>query len=72
MKSPVVVTLIVMGALLVLTPLLFGYLREVQLAQLIALPGTSVNLERGISETYSWLCMFIGIALIVTGGVRCK
>lgn len=72
MKSPVAVTLIITGALLVLTPLLFGYLREVQLARLITSPCTSVNLERGISETYSWICMFIGIALVVVGVVRSK
>jgi short subunit fatty acids transporter len=70
MKESVTITLILVGAALILAPLVSAQLYEARLAQLIATPNTSAILHRGIGEFYSWGCMLIGAAVIWTAVKR--
>ncbi len=65
MKSPVAVTLIIMGALLVMLPALSDFLYQQNIVTVMAKSGvTSVSLAGQMSETYRLGCWFTGTAMV--------
>jgi hypothetical protein len=65
MKTPIAVTLIVMGALLIMTPPLSDYLTQRNLVAILSRPGiTSANLEGKMDDLYHFGCWLIGGAMI--------
>jgi hypothetical protein len=65
MKTPVAVTLIIMGALLVMTPALSDWLYQRNLVALLSRPGiTSVNLDGKMGDLYHIACWLTGSAMI--------
>lgn len=76
MKTPIAVTLIIMGALLVMLPAFSDYLYQRNIVALMSNPGiTSVNLDGKMGDLYRIGCWFTGslmagIAILcsLTGG----
>jgi hypothetical protein len=72
MKTPIAVALIVMGALLVMTPALADFLYQRNVVALMSKPGvTSVTLAGQMSELYRFGCWFsgsgmVGVALLLS------
>jgi len=65
MKSSVAIVLIIMGALVIITPPVSNYLHGREVAKLLAQEGPkSVSLEGGVSETYSFGCWAAGLLMI--------
>jgi hypothetical protein len=70
MKTPVAITLIIMGSLLVMTPAVSDYFFQRSLVELMSKPGiTSVNLDGKMTDLYRIGCwaagaMMVGIAVL--------
>jgi hypothetical protein len=65
MKTPVAVTLIIVGALLVMTPVLADFLYQRNVVALMAKSDlTSVILSGQMSELYRFGCWFTGSAMV--------
>jgi len=65
MKTPVAVTLIIMGGLLVMTPALSDYLYQRSLVALMSQPGiTSVNLDGKMGDLYRIGCWLTGSVMV--------
>ena len=65
MKTPIAVTLIIMGALLVMTPALADFLYQRNVVALMAKSGvTSVTLAGQMSELYRFGCWLTGSAMV--------
>jgi hypothetical protein len=72
MKTPIAVTLIIMGALLVMTPALSDYLFQRNLVALLSKPGiTTANLDGKMGDLYRIGCWLTG-SLIVGVAVLCS
>jgi hypothetical protein len=72
MKTPVAVTLIIMGALLVMTPALSDCLYQRNLVALMSHPGiTSVNLDGKMDDLYRFGCWLTG-SIMVGVAVLCS
>ncbi len=64
MKTPIGITLIIAGAVLILAPVVSDQLHEARFAQLIARPDSPVRLDNPLSELYSFGCWLTGSAMI--------
>ena len=65
MKTPIAVTLIIMGALLVMTPAIADSFYQRNVVALMARSGvTSVTLAGQMSDTYRFGCWLTGSAMI--------
>src|SRR4051812_39981166 len=65
MKTPVAVTLIITGALLVMTPAIADYCYQQHLVTLMSHPGvTSVNLDGKLGDVYRFGCWLTGSVMI--------
>ena len=65
MKTPLAITLIIVGAVLILAPVAADQLHESRVANVISRPGiTSVRLGEPLSETYRLGCWLTGSAMI--------
>ncbi len=65
MKTPIVVTLIIMGALLVMTPAFADFLYQRNVVALMAKSGvTSVTLSGQMSELYRFGCWLTGSGMV--------
>jgi hypothetical protein len=65
MKTPIAVTLIIMGALLVMTPALADFLYQRNVLALMARSGvTSVTLAGQMSELYRFGCWLTGSGMV--------
>jgi uncharacterized membrane protein YjgN (DUF898 family) len=65
MKTPVAVTLIIIGGLLVMTPALSDYLHQRNLVALMSRPGiTSVNLDGKMGDLYRIGCWLTGSVMV--------
>ena len=65
MKTPIAVTLIIMGALLIMTPVLADFLYQRNVVALMARSGvTSVTLAGQMSELYRFGCWLTGSAMV--------
>ena len=65
MKTPITVTLIIMGALLVMTPAIADYFYQQHVVALMSRPGvTSVNLDGKMGDMYRIGCWLTGIAMV--------
>jgi hypothetical protein len=65
MKTAVAVTLIVMGALLVMTPVLADFLYQRNVVAIMEKAGvTNVSLVGQLGETYRFGCWFTGSAMV--------
>jgi hypothetical protein len=66
MRTAVVVTLIVVGALLIITPVVADLFHEANLVRLFQEPSAANRTftGEGISETYSLGCWFTGTIMI--------
>lgn len=65
MKAPIAVTLIIMGALLVMTPVLADFLYQRNVVALMAKSGvTSVTLAGQMSELYRFGCWLTGSGMV--------
>ena len=68
MKTPIAVALIIMGALLVMTPALSDYLYQRNVVDLMSRPGVvNVSLAGQMSEIYRLGCWLTGSAMIGVG-----
>ena len=64
MKTPIAVALIIMGALLVMTPALSDYLYQRNVVDLMSRPGVvNVSLAGQMSEIYRLGCWLTGSAM---------
>lgn len=74
MDATVARSLIVMGALLVMTPPIADQLHQRNLVQLMSQPGVrSVNLAGGMTEAYQFACWLTGtmmVAIAVMGSTN--
>ncbi|HEY1663901.1 MAG TPA: hypothetical protein VGI03_15900 [Verrucomicrobiae bacterium] len=76
MKTPIAVTLIIVGGLLVMTPALSDYFYQRNVVALMSHPGiTSVNLDGKMGDLYRigcWLTgsVMVGIAVLCSLFVR--
>jgi len=65
MKTPVAITLIIMGGLLVAAPIISDYLQRAQVAAALGKPGVeSVNLQPTLSSDYRLGCWIVGSAMV--------
>ncbi len=65
MKTPIGITLIIAGAVLILAPVVSDQLHEARVSELIARPGTtSVRLDNPLGELYPFGCWLTGSAMI--------
>jgi ABC-type spermidine/putrescine transport system permease subunit I len=65
MKTPIAVTLIIMGALLVLTPALADFFYQRNVVELLAKSGvTGVTLAGQMSQVYRFGCWLTGSGMI--------
>ncbi len=65
MKTPVAVTLIIMGALLVMVPVQADYMHERNVVELLSKTNvTSVNLINPMSDEYRFGCWLTGSGMI--------
>jgi hypothetical protein len=65
MKTPIAVALIIMGALLVMTPALSDYLFQRNTVELLSRPGVvNVSLAGQMSEIYRLGCWLTGTGMI--------
>jgi len=66
MKSSVAITLIVVGALLVMLPPVSDYLYTAKVAEALSRPGvTSVDLDGKMGDLYRIGCILLGAFMIV-------
>ena len=71
MKTPVAVTLIIMGALLVMVPALADYTHQRNVVELLSKTNvTSVNLIGQMSDEYRFGCWLTGTGMIVISVLR--
>ena len=67
MKPSVAITIIIVGGVLIALPPLAEYLRQSEMAELLAKPEISkVNLGDPMDRGYRWACMWCGVAMIAT------
>ena len=65
MRTPIAITLIIMGTLLVMTPALADILYQRNIVALMGRPGvTSVNLAGQMSDIYRFGCWLTGSGMI--------
>ena len=65
MKTPIAITLIVMGILLILTPALADFFLQRSVVSLLSKPGAEhVTLAGEMSELYRFGCWFSGSVVI--------
>ena len=65
MKTPVAVTLIIMGALLLMTPAISDYLFQRNLVALLSRPGIeTANLDGKMSDLYRAGCWLTGSVMV--------
>jgi hypothetical protein len=65
MKTPVAITLIIMGALLVMVPALSDYLYQCNVVSIMTKAGASdVSLLGQMSETYRFGCWLTGSGMV--------
>ena len=70
MKTPVAITLIIVGGLLVAAPIVSDYLQRAQVAETLGKSGvTSVNLEPTLSSHYRLGCWIVGSAMVAAAVV---
>jgi hypothetical protein len=69
MKSPIAITLIICGTLLVIAPYVNNAIVMGQLTGAVAAIGKPVNLTGDIPKYTSTICTLLGIAMII-GGAR--
>ena len=68
MRQSVVVTLIIMGSLLVMAPLITGAFVVCAVAQAVAQAGREVSANApGQDSSYLWVCLGAGVILIGIG-----
>ena len=66
MKTPIAITLIIMGALIVIAPVVSDYLFQRNLVELMSRPGiTSVNLDGKMTDLYRIGCWAMGGVMIL-------
>ena len=66
MKTPVAITLIITGSLLIAAPIIADFVERAQVAAALGKPGvTSVNLQPTLSSEYRFGCWFVGCAMIL-------
>lgn len=66
MKTPVAITLIIMGTLIVIAPVISDYFFQRNLVELMSRPGiTSVNLDGKMTDLYRIGCWGMGGAMIL-------
>jgi hypothetical protein len=68
MKNSVAISLIKVGAVLVLSPFIYGLLYQAQLAQAVA--GGQPRVPQVVSSGYQWFCALVGVAAIAAGAIR--
>jgi hypothetical protein len=67
MKTPVAVTLIIMGAVVVITPAISDFLFQHNLVAILSKPGiTSANLDGKMGDLYRIACWLTGSAMVAT------
>ncbi len=67
MKPSVAITLIIVGGILIALPPIADYLRQSEMAELLAKPEISkVNLEEPMDHGYRWTCLLCGVSMIAT------
>ena len=72
MKTAIAVTLIIMGALLIMTPVLADFLYQRHVVSLLAQSGFErVTLAGQMSPLYRFGCWFTGTAMIAITVLRC-
>jgi len=65
MKTPIAITLIIMGGLLVVTPALADYLHQLNVVAIMSRSGiTSVTLTGQMSELYRFGCWLTGSGMV--------
>lgn len=65
MKTPVTITIIIVGGLILVAPLLSDHFQRAQIVAAMERPGvTSVQLQPTLSEEYRFGCWFVGGAMI--------
>jgi hypothetical protein len=65
MKTPVAITLIIVGGMLVAAPIVSDYLERAQIAAVMGKPGvSSVNLQPTLSSEYRLGCWILGSAMV--------
>lgn len=70
MKTPIAITLIIMGSLLVITPVASDYMQREQVKDALGKPGVStVSLEPSLGELYRLGCWFTGSAMVAAAVV---
>ena len=70
MKTPIVLTLILVGGLLIVAPAIADHFHARNTVELLAKPEIkSVNISGEMSETYTFGCWFAGVAMIGTAVV---
>lgn len=72
MKTPIAITLIIVGAVLILAPIVADQLHQARVAELLLRPEIrSVNLGGETSELYRFGCWLVGTSIIILA-VRCS
>jgi hypothetical protein len=65
MKTPIAVTLIIMGALLIMSPMLLDYFHQRNLVELLSKPGVNnANLMGNVGDLYQIGCFAVGSVMI--------
>ena len=65
MKTPVAVTLIIMGALIMVTPAISDYLFQLNVVTLLIKTGAAnVNLDGKMSDLYRIGCWAVGLGMV--------
>ncbi len=66
MKTPIAVTLIIVGGLLIMAPIISDHLQRGQVAAALGKPGVaSIQLNPTLSEAYRFGCWLSGTAMII-------
>ena len=66
MKTPIAITLIIVGALLVMTPVVSDYLYQRSLVEMLSRPSiTSVNLDGKMGDLYRIGCLGMGGVMVL-------
>jgi hypothetical protein len=71
MKPSIAITLIVVGALLMLAPFVYASYNASLVAHLLATKNIdNVDINPNVGLDYQWACFFAGLAAAITGVVR--
>ena len=71
MKTPIAVSLVVVGGLLIVAPIVSDYLQRAQVARALAQPGVqSISLEPNLSTDYRFGCWLVGTLAIASVIIR--